>query len=323
MTSNSLEQRDRYLDALKGVGIFLMIIGHVMSPIRNMIFSFHMPLFFFISGYLYKDRDTKNILVRNAKKVLLPYTLTCLFIWLCFVLKDQNWQWGISILLANGTDSVWGFEGLMVGPLWFLVCYMDAILGLHYVLMIKEKIIQLLVILSLWILAYIIKIKFGLQPLDILNAAPAMCCLWMGYCLKEEKIEKVIFSIWAFIAGIAIWVICLLYGNLSMAGLTYKLWLLQLIGAFYATAVLYKMLSAQKLRGGGQVFTYFGQLSLVILCVHTVDYMLNISNIIVKCLGVPNLIGIPLNMILKLLFATIGTIIVRYIPFINRIYLAK
>lgn len=117
MTSNNLIPRDWYLDALKGIGIILMIIGHVMSPIRNIIFSFHMPLFFFISGYLYKDRTAKDFIIRNTKKVLLPYIITCLFIWILLILKENNWRWVLSIFLANGTDTVWNMKGLMVGPL--------------------------------------------------------------------------------------------------------------------------------------------------------------------------------------------------------------
>lgn len=297
-----------------------MIIGHVMSPIRNIIFSFHMPLFFFLSGYLYKDRDAKDILLRNAKKVLLPYTLTCLFIWLLLIVKDWNWQWGISIFLANGTDTVWGFEGLMVGPLWFLVCYVVAILGFHYVLKLRGKITQLSVILILWWGALNIKNFYGLQPLDILNAVPAMCCLWMGYCLKDESIKRIVFSNWAIVVGSIIWIVCIIYGKLSMAGLIFRLWVVQLVGAFYATLLLYKLIRLIPSRGG-KILSYIGRLSLVILCVHSVDYMLNLSNAIVNHLNVSYIWGILLNMTFKLLFATIGTAIVIKLPFLKKVYM--
>lgn len=249
-SNNYIADRDWRLDALKGIGIFLMIIGHVMSPVRNIIFSFHMPLFFFVSGYLYKDRVSKDILVRNSKKVLLPYVVTCFFIWFVFILKDNNWKWGLSILLANGTDTVWNMTGLMVGPLWFLVCYVVSLLGFHYVLKIKGGIIQILVIMIFWGVAFGIKKQWGLQPLGLLNAIPAICCLWMGYSLKDERIKKILFSKWSNEAGLAIWLFCLIYGALSMAGLIYKLWFIQLIGALYATWLIYKILCIEKLSGG-------------------------------------------------------------------------
>ena len=47
-----------WLDAVKGVGIICVILGHMTIPetLRQFVFSFHMPLFFFVSGYLYHGR---------------------------------------------------------------------------------------------------------------------------------------------------------------------------------------------------------------------------------------------------------------------------
>ena len=254
MNSSKLEQRDYTLDALKGVGIILMIIGHVPSPIRNLIFSFHMPLFFFISGYLYKDRPVHDILIRNTKKVLLPYLITCIFIWSILIIWKHNWRWGLSILLANGTDTVWNFSGLMVGPLWFLACFFVATLGFHFILKLKERYNQVILLLSLWVVVFLIKRSFGLQPMSILNSVPAMCCLLMGYSANEESVKKYVFSRPAIAVGIIIWIVCLFYGNVSMAGLTYKLWILQLVGAYYIVFVLFKLLKMLVLIRGGAIY---------------------------------------------------------------------
>ncbi len=169
----------------------------------------------------------------------------------------------------------------------------------------------------MWVGAYIIKRLFGLQPLGILNAVPATCCLWMGNCLKDEQTKTFLLSPWAILVGSIVWVICVLYGNMSMAGLVYRLWFIQLLGAFYATVILYKILRIRKLNGG-QIFACIGRLSMVVLCVHSVDYMLGVSNSIVNHLNVSSLYSVPLNMILKILFATIGTVIIKKTPILNR-----
>lgn len=54
-----LNKNDRiaWIDIAKGITIILVIIGHVVpfdSATRNVIFSFHMPLFFILSGYTNK-----------------------------------------------------------------------------------------------------------------------------------------------------------------------------------------------------------------------------------------------------------------------------
>ena len=68
--------RIEWLDSLKGFAIFLVVVGHVvlgyikadifpqfyneLQYIYDIIYSFHMPLFFLISGYLYKFTWSKN-----------------------------------------------------------------------------------------------------------------------------------------------------------------------------------------------------------------------------------------------------------------------
>lgn len=44
------------IDVLKGVGIILMILGHMHYSVsyEKFVFGFHMPLSFCVSGYLYK-----------------------------------------------------------------------------------------------------------------------------------------------------------------------------------------------------------------------------------------------------------------------------
>ena len=51
----SQENRLPYLDAAKGAGIILVVLGHIWeteSPATILIYSFHVPLFFLISGIL-------------------------------------------------------------------------------------------------------------------------------------------------------------------------------------------------------------------------------------------------------------------------------
>lgn len=49
--------RDVRFDIMRGIGILLMMLGHI--PIEgvayNVIYSFHMPMFFILAGYFAKD----------------------------------------------------------------------------------------------------------------------------------------------------------------------------------------------------------------------------------------------------------------------------
>lgn len=60
-------------DNLKAFGIILVVLGHVTEnhALHGVIYSFHMPLFFFISGMLYKRRE--QYAARLARSVLWTY----------------------------------------------------------------------------------------------------------------------------------------------------------------------------------------------------------------------------------------------------------
>jgi len=49
-----------YIDNLRGIGIMLIVLGHTSSPFSNYVYQFHVPLFFFISGYLFNSAYFDN-----------------------------------------------------------------------------------------------------------------------------------------------------------------------------------------------------------------------------------------------------------------------
>lgn len=75
------KQRLDYIDTIKGIGIILVVIGHYLlyaDRLVEWIYSFHMPLFFMITGYLSeykKDKcdDIKLLVVNKAKSLMYPY----------------------------------------------------------------------------------------------------------------------------------------------------------------------------------------------------------------------------------------------------------
>ena len=82
-------QRNTYLDLCKGIAILLVILGHSIqygmgegyegyweNPVFRFIYSFHMPLFMLISGYLfwysYYKRGGKAVIINRFKTLLYP-----------------------------------------------------------------------------------------------------------------------------------------------------------------------------------------------------------------------------------------------------------
>ncbi len=70
-----------YLDVARFIGIYLVILGHFPFNESNvffekLIYAFHMPLFFFISGYLHKDTMfSLPILKKILYSLIVPYII--------------------------------------------------------------------------------------------------------------------------------------------------------------------------------------------------------------------------------------------------------
>jgi len=73
-----LEHRDQYFDVVKGLGIALVLLGHLVvygSPVFTCIFAFHMPLFFVVSGYFFVAENIstyRELAHRVVRCILLP-----------------------------------------------------------------------------------------------------------------------------------------------------------------------------------------------------------------------------------------------------------
>lgn len=68
-------ERIHWVDWLKTIAIYIVILGHLPDAlnIKWGIYLFHMPLFFMISGYLYKPRLLKEEINKIIFQLLLPY----------------------------------------------------------------------------------------------------------------------------------------------------------------------------------------------------------------------------------------------------------
>jgi fucose 4-O-acetylase-like acetyltransferase len=141
--------RIAWVDSAKGLGIILVIVGHVerglvsSQTIQNTqavrfldawIYSFHMPLFFFLSGlFLYKSAvqsDFLSFATDKLRTVLYPY-----FVWsiVVIVLKSclgnlPNKPRSLDDLLKIPTDPMEQFWYLYV--LFILIIFFGALLAL-------------------------------------------------------------------------------------------------------------------------------------------------------------------------------------------------
>ena len=91
------KRRIEYFDTAKFIGMMMIILGHFGVPeINRFVYTFHIPLFFLISGYFYAPRESTVLLVKNKfRQLIIPYILVMLVV-IC-IYGMQNWYKGISL----------------------------------------------------------------------------------------------------------------------------------------------------------------------------------------------------------------------------------
>ena len=85
-----MNERVRYFDIAKGIAILCIIAGHMGNGIiNNFVFTFHVPIFFLISGYFLKNNTSlKEFALKKYKQLIRPYMITCVCVIVGVTLKD-------------------------------------------------------------------------------------------------------------------------------------------------------------------------------------------------------------------------------------------
>lgn len=144
------------VDYAKFFAIFLMIVGHLLivdSHAYSLIYLFHMPLFFLISGYLYKQKSEKENFLKIFWGLLIPY-LFYQFLYLPLRLFD--------LVCLNGLNFVDTFVGclhgilqaatvsnapyiIVCGPCWFIMVMIQLRFIFNYVKINNKNLILMLI----------------------------------------------------------------------------------------------------------------------------------------------------------------------------------
>ena len=182
----------------KALGIILMVMGHAGCPgyLHDFIYLFHMPLFFFLSAYFFRDAKVVDsagqYVVRKFKNLYWPYIkwsiifllLHNLFCRIGFYDNSLSWQ----ELLVNVKCSVRGmWQGeRMLGTYWFLISLFWESLLFGLIIWIKHKTksgyFDLIAVVLLFLVGYY-------APIDLLvnREMVILPIFYLGYWAGTHK----------------------------------------------------------------------------------------------------------------------------------------
>ena len=182
--------RDKTIDELKGLGILLMLLDHACSTKYSHAYiqAFHMPLFFIISGFLYKKRSIKETIKRKFNTLMIPYISFSIIYMIIVLLFKNNYDIPKALLsyLLFPTKIV---NNAIAGALWFLPC-MFLVEVLYSIIQntinnnrVKNVLIFTIAIMGFMYSRFIdFELPFCLEPMMI-----SLLFMHMGYIMKEHK----------------------------------------------------------------------------------------------------------------------------------------
>ncbi len=208
LSPSKSKNRLDYIDVCKALGIILVILGHTYNiphHLYNIIYSFHMPLFFILSGYTF-NRD-KNInmsfgefISKKSKQYLIPYFIFCianLGIQIAWALVFSSHDITLDYLITNVKGILLCYSNMAnmpnCSPLWFLVCLFFSDILFWIIIKLKEKYAFIPAFLCAAIYYILIPFckDFTSFPFKFPTFLIATFFLYIGYITKKIMTNKV------------------------------------------------------------------------------------------------------------------------------------
>ena len=215
---NQENTRIEYVDIFRAFGIILMVMGHIGygSKFDHFIHAFHMPMFFFVSGFLYKSSGISfgKYLIKKAKTLLLPYVVFGTIHYLISSYLDRSFSLEpVKAFLLFPTEGI-----PIAGALWFLIALFFSSIIYFWVDKILHNGLKTIIIITIALTGQLVPNFFGVSiPFALSAALVGVGLLHAGRIVR--KYEKKLISLeWyqVLFLGIIISASIMLSGYINM-----------------------------------------------------------------------------------------------------------
>ena len=279
------EGREIGIDVLKGIGVILVMLGHLIGTnnlvdVVTYIYAFHMPLFFFISGYLkYKKGCNIGVLAnikKQAKHILIPYfillTISILFTetFTSYIQTNQ--------LFAKPTDLLSILKAYFLSggyldqipcanfPLWYLPLYFITAI-IFDILVRNKKVEKFLPIFIIILIAVTVPFQNLIpgRPAFHINILPAsLAFMGLGYLFNKYIKKQNLPDIVAY-ACLIIGILISQFNGGNISEIKSMIYYVGAIGSIYFFYAITK-------DNNNKVLAYIGKNSLIIYGIHALIF---------------------------------------------------
>lgn len=269
-------ERLSWLDVLKGIGIILVVIGHVYSnrTVFNWLYSFHMPLFFLAAGWVYKEKSVLIDIKRRIQTIVVPYFSFGLLVLLYWQVIERRFR-------NSDTSFMDSLLGLFSGcydnldfnvHLWFLPCFFVTVALFNILVNLggrKFAYIAVVLMSLIYVALPMPELPWGINRVFKYIGFYAVGVFLTGRETKivDRKIRTGVVAVVLLILNFF-----LSYHNLA----TGIMWLVTALIGVLALILISQLINQNR------VLQYLGRISLIILCIHGPVY-----RIVVKIVSIP------------------------------------
>lgn len=202
--------RIEWLDSLKGFAIFLVVVGHVilgyiraetfteyqwsLQFVYDVIYSFHMPLFFLISGFLYKltwARKNSGLLKKISNKFLNMVPMYLLFSVVFWLSKYYATLYG-NIQMSDHFNLV-DLMHIYIAPLSYL-WFLYVLIWLFVAIPIFESIIKPTIVFIIFLCLYFFMppVHGLLKIINLIIYGGVYFTLGSVLCMYKDQLRTII-----------------------------------------------------------------------------------------------------------------------------------
>jgi polysaccharide biosynthesis protein PslL len=288
-------KRIAYLDVAKGIGILLVILGHnyvksSLPDLGKIIFSFHMPFFFLLSGMLFKsDYPLWVLFKRRFWTLIRPYFVAIILLYsVYFFYTDIRWmallRRVVRSFYASGNYIEWA--QLWFLPHLFLLNLFAGVLFLLFYGRIRRLWLRLLFLAGmLWAgvaflpVYYLKEVTVAGQTI-LLDGLPGSSDLLLitgtyfllGYELRQRVSERFLASFWTLgISGLVLISLNIVFPyEMDLFFRTYDSFIVNTLEALAGSLFVLSLSSRIALKENWlfAALKYFGQITIVLLIFH-------------------------------------------------------
>lgn len=193
-----MKKRFDFIDIARGIAMISIVLGHLgNSQINRIVFTYHVPLFFFVTGYFINTkRNIKDFIFNKIRTLLVPYAVTCMVIVILNIVRGycsggadaalyMARYWIYASVYGAGDSWQEPFWIAAIGAIWFLWANFWGSIFLRISLKMSET-KRLCMILGIFAAGYFSRMLFWF-PLSIQAGCCATLFMYFGYLARQGE----------------------------------------------------------------------------------------------------------------------------------------